>query len=201
VCAPNPKEARDSGFHSRSHHGRFRLRAGSENLRHASDPCWNGCHQERGREREAAARHVATDAPERLDPLLDRDARGDWSPNRPRELTLGDALDMAGGPADGPAHVGGHTPNALLYFVFCDFERPDDAIELARESPERAIPAGTDSIDDPTNAPIQLWIVLAGAVKEPVDCTTVTGVDNPEHGHMHLLLLRQGSTRDHRFVA
>src|SRR5207245_10332433 len=73
----NPRDASYTEKISRGKQLRVRPRRSDDDARHARDACGNYGHQERGDEREAAARNVAADTIERADELAYPQARFD----------------------------------------------------------------------------------------------------------------------------
>ena len=72
VRAADAEQPRHAGFERRRHHHRLRPRADRDDLVDAGDARRNRGHQQRRGQRIASARHVAADAVERDDALLDR---------------------------------------------------------------------------------------------------------------------------------
>ena len=110
------------------------------------DASRNGGHQQGGGQRKPAAGHITADPPERLDPLLDRDAGHDFQIPVLRNLPEGDARDVARGLADGAAHVGWHGRRGRRHLVARDLERRlTPSNRLAKPSSARSPPTRTRS--------------------------------------------------------
>ena len=87
ACAPPSRSSRvDAGLERGQHDRRVGPRADGDDLPHAGDPRRDRGHQQRRRQRIAAARHVAADAIERDHALFDRDAGRGRQPPPARDL-------------------------------------------------------------------------------------------------------------------
>ncbi len=71
VCAADLEQRGHPGFERRGEHDRLGTRTHVDDVAYAGHTGRDGSHQERGGQRESAARHVAADPGERLHALLD----------------------------------------------------------------------------------------------------------------------------------
>ncbi len=161
----------------------FRTRADGDDLAHAGDPRRHGGHQQRRGQRKAAARHVAADALERLDALLDRSPP---SPPRGRRASGSAAPRHArcsSRPSRWPAARRRRTLRGLGDSISSRLTSigSAQAVELLREPQQRLVAARAHPLHDARDLPLERHgrsIAVASRTRVLASRALVAGVDD-----------------------
>src|SRR5262245_58860354 len=132
-------------------------------------------------------RHVAADAIERRDALLDGHARGRARLPRLRHLPARHAPDVARGGRDRRADPGGEARPRVAHLLLCDLDGDGKVVELLRVAEQRTVAVAPHGRHDPRHAALDFRVAPRRTIQQRADRPFVPAVEDP-HGHITILL-------------
>ena len=171
VRAAEAEQSTDAGFERRQHDRRIGTRAHRDDVVDTGRPCSDRGHEKRGRQRIAAAGHVAPHTVERYHALLNGHAGTGCHLPRLRNLPVRDFADVSCRQNDRAADIRRHPGGGPTHLRDGHFHRLLESIQLLCVSKERSIPLAADRTDDSSHPPLDQWIAVSTVCYQGIHLT------------------------------